>query len=439
MRDFLIIAAMVVAVVVNAQNLSADPTRQPLPEGWTPLFDGRSLQGWHARPHFDPRKLAAMDDAQRRQKMEQWAAEAEQHWSIENGVLVNDGEGPYLVTDQDYADYELMLEYRTVPRADSGVYLKGTPQVQIWDWTDERKFRLGANLGSGGLWNNRPGSAGKDPTQLADRPFGQWNQLRIWQVGARTTVELNGKRVVDHARMQNYWDRNRPLFRSGPIMLQTHGGEIRWRNLAIRELDPAEANEWLASHRADQFTSIFNGRDLTGWQGATGSYEVVDGTLRCKPGEGGNLLTKKAYGDFVVRLEFRLPPGGNNGLAIRAPLKGDPAYVGMCELQVLDSSDPKFASIDPRQVHGSAYGIAAAHRGFLRPTGSWNFQQVTVGGSQVQVELNGSLILDADLSEVDEFMGGREHPGIDRTRGYFGFAGHNDPVEFRRIAIEELP
>jgi hypothetical protein len=140
----------------------------------------------------------------------------------------------------------------------------------------------------------------------------------------------------------------------------------------------------------------------------------------------------------VARLEFKLPPGGNNGLAIRTPGQGDPAYAAMCELQVLDSEHPKYASLDPRQYHGSAYGMVAAKRGFLRPTGEWNFQEVTVEGSRIRVELNGNVILNADLSEVTEFMGNRPHPGMNRTEGYFGFAGHNDPVEFRNISIRRL-
>src|SRR5205085_6981417 len=125
---------------------------------------------------------------------------------------------------------ELLIEYKTVPKADSGIYLRAAPQVQIWDYTDPSKFALGADKGSGGLWNNSKGAPGKDPLVLADRPFGEWNSFRIVQVGERTSVWLNGKLVVDHARMENtYWEKDRktPLPRTGPILLQTHGGEIR--------------------------------------------------------------------------------------------------------------------------------------------------------------------------------------------------------------------
>lgn len=402
------------------------------------VFDGKSLDGWHARPHFSPIKLAEMSEEERTEKLNGWMEEAKQHWTVENGELVNDGHGPYLVTNRDYSNYALKLEYRTVPTADSGIYLKGTPQVQIWDYSSKKQRHHGSGKGSGGLWNNGAGAPGKDPFVLADKPIGEWNQFYILQVGARTSVYLNGKLVVDHAIMENFWDRTSPLFRSGPIELQTHGGEIRWRNIEIAELSPEQANEALRSHESQAFTSVFNGRDFTGWQGSLENYEVVDGAIRCKEGKGGMLLTADEYQNFVARLEFRLPPGGNNGLAIRSTLEGDPAYVAMTELQVLDSEDDRYAKLDERQYHGSAYGMAAARRGFLRDVGQWNFQEVTVDGSTIKVELNGSVILDTDLSTITEYMADREHPGKDRTQGFFGFSGHHDPVEFRNISIREL-
>jgi hypothetical protein len=187
------------------------------------------------------------------------------------------------------------------------------------------------------------------------------------------------------------------------------------------------------------FTSVFNGRDLTGWTGATDGYQVVDGAIQCKPGAGGTLFTRGTYRNFVVRLEFKLPPAGNNGLAIRYPGAGDSAYVGMTELQVLDDGDLKYKDLDPRQAHGSAYGMVAATRGHLRPVGQWNEQEVTVRGSRITVVLNGTTILDADLATVTSFMADTPHPGKDRTDGHFGFAGHNDPVAFRNIRIRELP
>ncbi len=417
---------------------ATEAERNVPPEGFRALFNGKDLTGWRGMGTENPYKLSTKTEAEQDAFFAKNQPELEAHWNVVDGVLVNDGNGPYATTVDDFGDIELLIDYKTVPKADSGVYLRATPQVQIWDSTEAGKFKLGADKGSGGLWNNSPGTPGKDPLALADKPFGEWNHLRIVQVGARTSVWLNDTLVVDHAIMDNYWDRKKPLLRRGPIQLQTHGGEISWRNVFVREIESEEANAWLAERSGNGFEAIFNGKDFTGWKGPIESCEIVDGAVRCKPGKGGTIHTEKEYDDFAVRFEFKLTPGGNSGLAIRYPGEGDTAYLGMCELQVLDSEHPKYAKLDARQFHGSAYGIAAAERGYLRPTGEWNFEVVRVKGSRITVELNGSVILDADVAETKEFMAGKPHPGLTRTSGYFGFAGHNDPVEFRAIAIKPL-
>jgi hypothetical protein len=426
-------------ILFAALTLMAVPVRaDDPPEGFVALFNGKDLGGWHGMPHFDPRKLAEMSEADREKQIAAWTEDAQKHWSVENGELVNDGEGAYLTTDKDYGDIELLIDYKTVPKADSGIYLRGTPQVQIWDPSSEVSIKLGADKGSGGLWNNSPGARGKDPLVRADKPLGEWNHFRIRQVGARTWVWLNDKPVVENAIMENFWDRALPLFAKGPIQLQTHGGEIRWKNIFLREIQPDEANTILSQSESEGFRPVFDGRTLGGWAGAKDSYEVVDGAIRCKPEKGGVLYYDKELTDFAARILFRLPPGGNNGLAIRYPGEGDTAYVGMCELQILDDTAEKYAKLDPRQAHGSAYGMVAAKTGYLRPVGQWNFQEVTVQGPKVKLELNGTVILDADLSQVKEFMANSPHPGKDRTQGFFGFAGHSDPVEFRSVAIKTL-
>lgn len=406
-----------------------------------PIFNGKDLTGWRGlnphRPAFN--KFVALPGEEQAKLVEEWTSDAKNHWSVEHGELVNDGHGAYLATEKDYGDYILKIEYKTVPKADSGIYLKGGPQVQIWDSTNPAKSSNGEDKGSGGLWNNSPGAPGKDPFVVADKPFGEWNAFVIIQTGARTTVYLNEKLVVDHAILENYYDRKAPLPAKGPIILQTHGGEIRWRNIELAELTSTEANTILAKPDADGFTSLFDGKSLDGWAGPIQNYEVVDGAIRCKPRNGGTIYFNKEFADFVARVEFKLPEGGNNGLAIRYPGTGDPAYVGMCELQVLDSEAERYAKLDKRQYHGSAYGLVPAHRGYLRPTGEWNFQEVTVKGSKIKVELNGNVILDTDLGPVKEFMANSPHPGKDRAAGFFGFAGHGDAVEFRAVTIKPMP
>jgi hypothetical protein len=426
------------ALALLALTVASAPAQVSPPAGFIALFNGRDLAGWRGGDTFDHRKLLAMPAEQRQAQIDKWTATMKAHWRAENNEFVNDGQGAYATTEKDYGDFELLVDYRTVPKADSGIYLRGVPQVQIWDYTEQAKFNLGANKGSGGLWNNSPGGPGKDPLVLADKPFGEWNAFRILMVGARVSVWLNGQKVVDHALLENYYDRKTPVPARGPIQLQTHGGEIRWRNVFLREIGAEEANRILASHGGEGFKPVFNGRDFEGWAGPVSEYEVVDGAVRCRPGKGGTIYTKAEYGDFMARVEFKLPPGGNNGLAIRYPGQGDTAYVGMCELQVLDNDASQYAKLDPRQYHGSVYGMIPAQRGYLRPTGEWNFQEVTVQGTKIKVELNGTVIVDGDVSKVTEFMGKSPHPGKDRTSGHFGFAGHSDPVSFKSVLIKPL-
>jgi 3-keto-disaccharide hydrolase len=435
-----LLVAACLAAGCGCQGAASQNAEPKPPKGFTALFNGQDLTGWRGGDTFDPRKLDAMPADQRAAQIAKWNDTMRAHWRVENGELVNDGEGAYATTEKDYGDFELLVEYKTVPRADSGIYLRGCPQVQIWDYTEKDKFPLGADKGSGGLWNNSPGAPGKDPLVLADKPFGQWNTVRVLMVGARVSVWLNHKLVVNHALLENYYDRNTPVPPKGPIELQTHGGEIRWRNLFIRQIGSDEANRILESRGGAGFKSIFNGRDFTGWAGPTNEYEVVNGAIQCQPHKGGTIYTTAEYTDFMARLEFKLPPGGNNGLAIRYPGHGDTAYEGMCEIQVLDDNYEKATGekIDPRQAHGSAYGMVAAARGYQHPIGQWNFEEVTIKGPKIKVELNGTVILDCDLSTVKEFMANHPHPGKDRTQGSFGFAGHNDPVAFRNIQIKPL-
>lgn len=410
------------------------------PQGVVPLFNGKDLSGWWGADTENPRVYMAMAPEAFQKKKAASLEDIRKHWSVQDGELVNDGHGLFLTTDKYYDNFELLVEYKTVAKADSGIYLRGVPQVQIWDATDASQFRNGSNKGSGGLWNNSPGAEGKDPLVLADKPFGQWNSFRIIMVGSRVWVWLNDKQTVQGAILENYYDRKQPVPAKGPIQLQTHGAEIRWRNIYIREIKPADANKLLRQNDPPGFTPLFNGKDLSGWKGPVDNYEVQDGAIMCKPEKGGTIYAPEEYSDFIVRLEFQLPPGGNNGLAIRYPGQGDTAYQGMCECQVLDDNYEKVRNqkIDPRQAHGSAYGMVAAHRGYQYPTGEWNYQEVTVKGSRIKVELNGTVILDTDLKDVKEFMGGSPHPGKDRKSGYFGFAGHNDPVKFRNISIKRL-
>jgi hypothetical protein len=200
----------------------------------------------------------------------------------------------------------------------------------------------------------------------------------------------------------------------------------------------AESPAQEASEPEDGFVSIFDGESLDGWQGATDGYVAKDGVLICLE-KGGNLYSEMEYADFHLKFEFKLTPGANNGLGIRAPLKGDVAYTGM-ELQILDNTADQYKNLKPWQYHGSVYGVVPAKRGHLKPVGEWNQQEVICKGSRVVVKLNGAVIVDADLQQASEpeTVDGREHPGLKREKGHLAFCGHGAHVEFRNLRIKEL-
>ena len=221
--------------------------QQTPPPGFIALFNDRDLTGWRGGNTYDPAKLDALPDAERTAQIATWTASMKEHWRVENGELVNDGKGDYATTEKNFADFELTLDYKTVAGADSGIYLRGCPQVQIWDINQPSlpiKPDRNPNKGSGGLFNNTPKAPGRDPLVVADKPFGEWNHFRIIMVDNKVTVWLNDKLVVDHATLENYFDesRTRPVPRTGPIQLQTHGGEIRWRHIYLREIPADEAS-----------------------------------------------------------------------------------------------------------------------------------------------------------------------------------------------------
>lgn len=186
------------------------------------------------------------------------------------------------------------------------------------------------------------------------------------------------------------------------------------------------------------FEPLFNGKDLAGWKGETESYEVRDGVLACKKGKSGVLFTERAVKDCVIRVVYKLSPGGNNGIAIHYPGTGTGSLDGMCEIQLLDDTHPKYAKLDPRQANGSAYGLIAARKGHLKPIGEWNTMEITVRGHTLAVDVNGTRVMEGDVSMVEKKMRKEPHPGLMRTEGHIGLCGHRDPVEFRSIEVRPL-
>lgn len=606
------------------------------PKGFVALFNGKDLTGWKGLVG-NPKTRRAMSRSELAKAQAKVDADMRVHWKVVDGALCFDGKGHSLCTAKDYGDFEMLVDWKIEKGGDSGIYLRGSPQVQIWDTKQN-------DIGSGGLYNNKKGLS--KPLKLADKPVGQWNTFRIIMVGECVTIYLNDVLVVDNVVMENYWERDKPIYPKGQIELQSHGSQLYFRNIFIRKLtslfngkdltgwkvpegdnghwkvidgvidydaqseakgdknlwtqesfedftlhiewrlkrttglyamstilpdgsDKTDADgkviktlrpnadsgiflrgvgksqiniwcwpigsgeiwgyrrdqsmppevragavpkvsadnpvgQWnafditmkgervtvvlngktvidnarlpgipksgpialqhhgglnkrtgemspassliqfrnirVAKHDEDEdgFVSLFNGKDLTGWTGNTVSYMAKDGKIVLDPTRGGgNLYTVGEYGDFHFRFEFKLTPGANNGLAIRAPLSGNPAYDGM-ELQILDDTASKYKGLKPYQFHGSIYGVVPAKRGYLKPVGEWNFEEVIARGRRIKVILNGETIVDGDIDKAStpKTMDGRNHPGLKRDKGHIGFCGHGDYLEFRNLRIK---
>jgi hypothetical protein len=399
--------------------------------GFVRLFDGRTLSGWKGLV-ADPPARAKMTPAELAKAQAEADERMRAHWRAVDGVLVFDGKGESLCALDDYGDFELLVDWKIEKGGDSGIYLRGSPQVQIWD--------AEANpAGSGGLYNNQKGPS--RPLEKADRPAGEWNSFRILMIGGRVTVYLNDRLVVDNTVLENYWERDKPIYPTGPLELQAHGNPLCFRNIFVRAIPRDTAVPAMAeAEAAEGFVPLFNGRDLAGWTGDTAGYAAEGGKIVVHPElGGGDLYTAGEYADFVLRFDLKLTPAANNGLGVRAPLEGDAAYAGM-ELQILEDGSPVYWTLKPYQYHGSVYGVVAARRGALRPPGEWNSEEVTVRGRRVIVVVNGSVVVDADLDAASAggTLDGRDHPGLKRSSGRIGFLGHGSIVEFRNIRIKEI-
>ena len=421
------------AILVN--KLRAHLNAMPYDHGFVSLFNGKDLTGWKglvgnpvSRSKMSEQELLLAEAAAN--------TKAQQDWVVKDGLLIFTGHGDNLCTVKKYGDFEMYVDWKITEKGDAGIYLRGSPQVQIWD-TSRRE--VGAQVGSGGLYNNQKNQS--KPSSVADNKVGEWNTFHITMIGDKVSVELNGVLVTDNVVLENYWDRKIPIFIKEQIELQAHGTYVAYRNIYVREI-PGDLSSVLSDDEKQQgFEMLFDGTNLNNWIGNKSGYLVENGTMVVNPagGSGGNLYTAKEYGDFEYRFEFQLTPGANNGLGIRTPTEGDAAYVGM-ELQILDNEADIYKNLNTYQYHGSVYGVIPAKRGFLKPTGEWNEEVVVAKGSKIKVILNGQVIMDGDIKEASKngTADHKEHPGLHNPKGHIGYLGHGSVVRFRNIRVKEL-
>ena len=406
--------------------------------GFVSIFNGRNLEGWKGLVE-NPVRRAAMSAKELATAQVKADKEAANDWKVVDGDILFDGAGyNNLSTEKQYGDFEMLIDWKLYPgpEPDAGIYLRGTPQVQIWDTA---RVDVGAQVGSGGLYNNAKNPS--KPLKVADQKVGEWNTFRIRMVGERVSVWLNDELVTDNVILENYWDRSSPIFPTEQIELQAHGSRVAYRDIYIKEIPRPEPFNLSADEEKEGYQILFDGTNLDEWTGNKRDYAVESGHIVLHPseGSGGNLYTEEEYDNFIFRFEFMLTPGANNGLGIRTPMEGDAAYQGM-ELQILDNDAPVYENLEIYQYHGSVYGVIPAKRGFLKPNGEWNYQEVVADGDNIRVILNGTTILEGNIREasVNGTLDKRDHPGLLNKKGHIAFLGHGSKVKFRNIRIKEL-
>jgi HEAT repeat protein len=408
---------------------------RPRVTGFVPLFNGKDLAGWKGLVE-NPVLRAKMNPKELEKKQIKADEIMQKSWSVQDGVLMFSGNGENLCTTKTYGDFEMLVDWKITSNGDAGIYLRGSPQVQIWDAS---RLDTEAKVGSGGLYNNMVNE--RNPMSVADNRVGDWNTFRIKMLGERVTVFLNGQLVVNNVIMENYWDRSIPIFPVEQIELQAHGSLLGYRDIYVREIPRPEPYQVTGEERSAGFRELFDGMSLFSWTGNTRDYLVEEGNIVFHPNNGGsgNLYTREEYKDFILRFDFQLTPAGNSGIGIRAPLEGDAAYVGM-EIQVLDDGADVYKNLQPYQYHGSVYGVIPAKRGYLKPVGEWNSEEISIQGNKIKVTLNGTVIVDGDIAEAskDGTIDHKNHLGLKNEKGHIGFLSHDSPVKFRNLRIKNL-
>ncbi len=395
--------------------------------GGESLIDGQTLAGWQGlvgnvktRGAMSPEQLAAAQVVADQQMAE--------HWTVTDGVIRFDGAGQSITTVEDYGDIELRLDWKIDAGGDSGIYLRGTPQVQIWDPAQGPE-------GSGGLYNNLNNPS--KPSVRADQPVGFWNNFQMTLMGERVSVRLNDVLVVDNVILENYWDRSAGLYPTGPIELQAHGGPIEFKNIFVKSIAAKRA---AAAEARSTWQPLLNGKDLTGWTCKEGSWTVENGVLARRGG--GDIWTEAQFGNFRLELEFKLAAGTNSGLFFRTGDIRDCVQTGI-ELQVFDSYGKEVAG---KHDCGAIYDCLAPTVNAVRKPGEWNHLVLTCMGPVIQATMNGRRIIDMNL---DDWTEPRLNPDGTKNKfstaykdmprsGHIGFQDHGKPIEYRNIRIEKF-
>ncbi len=380
MKNFMLTLLLSLVTIGCLLVQTPSQTLAEAPAGFTSLFNGKDLSGWKGLVG-DPKKRAAMSPAELAAEQKKADQQMRDHWKVVDGVLNYDGKGNNpcnnLCTVKDYGDFELYVDWKILEDGDSGIYLRGSPQVQIWDTQSDIYRKLGGDKGSGALYNNQKNP--RFPLKKADKPVGQWNTFYIKMVGERVTVKLNGELIVDNVIMENLWERDKPIYERGQIELQSHGRVLWFRNIYIRELD-SKAKKQKAISPKDKPIKLFNGKNLDGfysWIRGDGFddprrvFTVKDGILRVSGDGWGGLITNESYRDYHLIIEFkwggktwdsRVDRARDSGLLLHCH-GPDGGYSGIWmtsfEAQIIEGGVGDILVLSTRKFNGKAYPTSA--------------------------------------------------------------------------------
>ena len=390
------------------------------------LINENGLSGWEGF-NVDPMLVKTMHSKKPANDKSNADADEIRNWSVRDGQLSGIGNSA-IATVKKYGDFELFIGIQVMDSAGAGaIFVRGVPLLEF-----SRKATEESSLGNSGIKKLTLGN-----------PEGEWNSFHIIMKGDRVSIFENGTEIMSRGVLENSWNPKLPIPSEGQIALWASGSGIKYRDIYIKEMAAIRPFVLSEEEKNDGFSILFDGTNMFQWTGNMADHIMEDGNISVTPKnwEHSNLYTKSDYGDFILRFEFQLTPNANSGIGIRAPapVDGHPGYSGT-EIQILDDDADIYKNLKPYQYHGSVYGVIAAKRGFLKPTGDWNYQEISVIGSRIKVTLNGTTIVDGDVVEASKngTIDGKDHPYLLRSTGRIGLLGHGDRIKFRNIRIKSI-
>ena len=404
------------------------------PEGYASLFNGRDLAGWRGitreEDFYLPPTRRAMMPEKRWQLQAKADEEMRKYWHVRDGVLFFDGGGNSIAAEKYYGNYEVVADWRLLRVfGDSGFYLRGMPQVQIWD------PRMWNGLGSACLWNNptEPFAA----LECADRPIGSWNRCRMRIIGDRVWVWLNGVKTVDGIRLENSRNPGQGIPLVDNFELQCHGDPVEFRNIFLKELPEAAEDipDPAAAVRGERIDLLKDGlaswkasdpKLTMGWSvkdGVLSNYVTADPEKNSRGGSGGtHLVTKREdFFDFDLSYDVLVPAKCNSGVYLR----------GRYEIQVCDSYGRKTDCHNMAALYDLLTPTAAAEK----PAGEWQHVDLTLYKRHLTVTLNGVRIID------NQPVGGVTPGALDGNEFVAGpilLQGDHSNASFRNMILTKI-